>query len=331
MRRFARILTARILTFGILCAALALPAGALAAPKAEKAKDAQKDAQLQQAPQAAKGFDAEAFRRNFVAGLKRKPNAPALTAADVRVDAAEKAAQFGGVDLYAVRGVLAPAGSQAQPFTMFVSADGRFFVSEVVDLEAGRSILKGARDKMLAQDLQTLGHPLMKGTGTRTVVYVSDPFCPYCRQAFAFLMGKTAAFGEFRLVHFPLASHPGADIACALMAWAFQNAPDKALDFVRFAYTDLPIPKTADKGQESLKKAWVEVAAAFLARFPEVKALGADGEAVVAALSGSDWDATVQEDMAKAAGLDVTGTPVIFVDGARVEGFDQGRLNQLLK
>lgn len=319
----------RIITAGILCSALALPASALAAPKAEKAKESAKAAVKE--AHAAKDFDQEAFRRNFVEGLKRKPNAPALTAADVRVDKVEKAAHFDGVDLYAVRGVLAPAGSQAQSFTMFVSADGRFYVSEVVDLEQGRSILKPARDKMLAEDLKTLGHTLTRGTGARTVVYVSDPFCPYCRQAFAYLMGKTSAFGEFRLAHFPLASHPGADIACALMAWAAQNAPGKALDFARFAYTDLPIPKPADKGPEGLKKAWAEVASAFLARFPELKALGADGEAIVTALSGSVWDASVQEDMAKAAAMNIDGTPIIFVDGARVEGFDQGRLNQLLK
>jgi len=312
-----------------LALVLSLSAPALAAPKSEKAKDAPQ-AEKHIEKQAA-GFDAEAFRRNFAAGLRLRPNAPALSSADVRVDAAEKAAAFAGTELYMVRGVLAPAGGQAQPFTMFVSADGRFYVSDIVDLGAGRSILKDARDKVRLEDLKTLGHTLMKGTGARSVVYVSDPFCPYCRTAFAFLMGKTASFAELKLAHFPLTSHPGADIACALMAWAADKAPDKALDFARFAYTDLPAPKVADKSPENMKKAWVQVAAAFLVRFPELKALGGDGEAIVAALSGSAWDAAVQEDMAKAAGMDISGTPVIFVDGARVDGFDQGRLGQLLK
>lgn len=313
----------------LVLAVLAAPA--LAAPKTDKAKDAPKAEKSGQASPAVQGFDVEAFRRNFVAGLVRRPNAPALRAADVRVDAAEKAARFAGTEIYIVRGALAPAGGQAQPFTMFVSADGRFYVSDIVDLEEGRSILKDARDKMRTADLKDLGHTLLKGTGTRSVVYVSDPFCPYCRSAFAYLMGRTASFGEFRLAHFPLTSHPGADIACALMAWAAEKAPEKALDFARFAYTDLPVPKVADKSPENLQKAWVEVAAAFLARFPELKALGADGEAIVAALAGSAWDAAVQDDMAKAAGMDISGTPVIFVNGVRVDGFDQNRLGQLLK
>jgi len=39
----------------------------------------------------------------------------------------------------------------------------------------------------------------------------------------------------------------------------------------------------------------------------------------------------VSEDMAKAAGMDISGTPIIFVDAARVEGFDGPRLESLLK
>ncbi len=277
------------------------------------------------------GFDAETFRKSFVAGLAGRANAPALDASDVRIEAAEKAASFAGTEIYVVRGELAPKGGQSQPFTMFVSADGRFYVSEIVDLAAGKSILKAARDKMRAGDLKTLGHRLFAGTGAPVVIYVSDPFCPYCRTAFAYLMGKTAAFSEFRLAHFPLSSHPGADIACALMAWAVDKAPERSLDFARFAYADLPAPQVADKSPANMRTAWVEVASAFLARFPELQALGKDGEAIVEALVGSPWEKAVREDIAKAAALDISGTPVIFVGGARVDGFDHARLGALLK
>lgn len=279
----------------------------------------------------AEGFDTEAFRKHFVAGLTSRPNAPALEPSDVRIEAAEKAAPFAGTEIYVVRGVLTPKGGQSQPFTMSVSADGRFYVSDIIDLDVSKSILKDARDRMRAADLKALGHTLLKGTGEPVVLYVSDPFCPYCRTGFAYLMGKTASFSELKLAHFPLTSHPGADIACALMAWAADKAPDRSLDFARFAYTDLAAPKVTDRSPASMEKAWAEVASAFLARFPELKALGKDGAAIVAALGGSPWDKAVQEDMAKAAGMDISGTPIIFVNGARVDGFDQERLNTLLK
>jgi len=331
-------------------AALALTAAvpALAAAPALAAKaEPEKSAPAQSAPEKkapakkghgekapekkSSGFDAETFRKSFVAGLAGRANAPALDASDVRIEAAEKAASFAGTEIYVVRGSLAPKGGQSQPFTMFVSADGRFYVSEIVDLAAGKSILKAARDKMRTEGLKTLGHSLLKGTGKPEVVYVSDPFCPYCRTAFLYLMGKTAAFSEFKLAHYPLTSHPGADIACALMAWAADKAPERSLDFARFAYADLLAPKVADRSQANLRKAWEEVAAAFLARFPELKALGDDGAAIVDALGGSPWDQVVREDMAKAAAMDISGTPVIFVGGARVDGFDQPRLGALLK
>lgn len=330
MRPTASRLIVALLAASLGCAVLAAPA---LAAKAAPAKPAQEKPVQDKKPQGNRsdGFDAEAFRKHFVAGLAGRANAPALDASDVRIDAADKAAPFAGTDIYVVRGALAPKGGQAQPFTMFVSADGRFYLSDIIDLAAGKSILKAARDKVRAEDLKTLGHSLLKGTGKAEVVYVSDPFCPYCRTAFAYLMGKSAAFSEFKLAHYPLTSHPGADIACALMAWAADKAPERSLDFARFAYADLAAPKVADRSQASLRKAWVEVAAAFLARFPELQALGKDGEEIVDALGGSPWDEAVREDMAKAAALDISGTPVIFVGGARVDGFDQARLGALLK
>ncbi len=278
------------------------------------------------------GFNAEVFRKNFAAGLAGRPNAPALTAESVKVDMVEKAASFSGMDIYAVKGRLVPAAGQSQPFLFFVSADGKFYVSDIVDLGAGKSILKDARDRVRAADLKELGHAILKGTpGKPALVYVSDPFCPYCRTAFSYLLGKTGAFSELRLAHFPLPSHPGADIACALMAWAAAKAPDKALDFARFAYTELAVPSVPERTPEALDRAWNEVATAFLARFPELTALGKDGPAIVAALGDSEFARSVAQDMAKASDLDISGTPVIFVGQARVSGFDEARLDQLLK
>jgi hypothetical protein len=115
------------------------------------------------------------------------------------------------------------------------------------------------------------------------------------------------------------------------MDWARENAPARLMDFVRFAYTDLPAPHVADRSPENLRKAWLEVAGAFLARFPEVQALGKDAGAVVAALGASQHVRGVQADMARAADMDIQGTPVFFVGGVRVEGFDEARLDELLK
>jgi len=281
---------------------------------------------------ASAGFNVEAFRKNFLAGLGGRPNFPVLTTDSVQVDQVERAATFGGMEIYAVKGRLAPAEGPAQPFLLFISADGQHHVSDVISLSQGKSILKDARDRIRAADLKDYGHSILKGApGKPVVIYVSDPFCPYCRQAFAYLLGKKDSYSELRLAHFPLPSHPGADIASALMVWAADKAPQKALDFVRFGYVELALPKVKDRSPESLRKAWVQVASAYLARFPELKALGKDGAAIVAALGGSEYAKRVAEDMAKAGSMDITGTPVIFVDKVRVVGFEEERLGELLK
>jgi len=276
-------------------------------------------------------FDAAAFRKHFVAGLAKRPNTPPLTPENVQVEAVEKAATFGGMDIFVVKGQLAPQQGQAQPFIMFVSADGQFYVSDIVDMSVGKSILKDSRERMRATELKNMGHTILKGAGSTVVTYVSDPFCPYCRTGYAYLLNKKAAFSELRLAHFPLSSHPGADIACALMVWAADKAPAKLADFTHFAYTDLPQPKVESMTPENLKKAWAEVAGSFLARFPELKALGKDGEAIVAALRNGKYTQAVAADMAKATSLDISGTPVIFVGAARVDGFSEQKLDALLK
>jgi protein-disulfide isomerase len=304
---------------------------ALADGPASEAKGSASDAKGSASDAKGSAFNVEAFRKNFLAGLSGRPNFPALTLDGVLVDQAEKAASFGGMDIYAVKGRLVPAGGQAQPFLLFISADGQHHVTDIVSLSEGKSILKDTRDRLRSAELKGFGHTILKGKpGKPVVVYVSDPFCPYCREAFAYLMNKKDSFSEFKLAHYPLPSHPGADIACALMAWAADKAPKKALDFVRFAYTDLAVPKVQDRGPEDLQKAWVQVASAYLARFPELKALGKSGAAIVAALGDSKYARGVAEDMARAGGMDITGTPVIFVDNARVVGFDQDRLDELL-
>jgi protein-disulfide isomerase len=277
------------------------------------------------------GFDADAFRQNFVAGLSGRANHPDLAPENVVVEASEKAADFAGTEIYAVKGRLEPANGQAQPFLLFVSADGRYFLPDLVDLSSGKSVVRDARDRLRSGDLAGYGHVIVKGTGKAVVVYVSDPFCPFCRSGFTYLMGKTADVSEVRLAHYPLASHSGADIACAIMDWARENAPARHLDFVRFAYTELPAPHLADRSPANLKKAWLDVAGAFLKKFPELKVLGKDAAAVVVALEASGHAKAVQADMARAAGMDVRGTPVFFVDGVRVDGFDKARLDTLLQ
>lgn len=281
---------------------------------------------------AAAGFDVEAFRKNFVAGLAGRPNFPAMSAENVLVDQVDRAATFGGMDIYAVKGRLSPATGQFQPFLLFISADGQFHVSDIISLGEGKSLFKDARDRMRTADLKGYGQTLMKGTaGKPVVLLVSDPFCPYCRQVFAYLMEKKASFSEFKLAHYPLASHPGADIACALITRAEVKEPKKALDYARFAYTELKVPALQEKTPEALTQAWNEVAAAFLAKFPELKSLGKTGAAIVETLVKSKYPQMVSEDLARGVGMDITGTPVIFVDNVRVVGFDEARLNELLK
>jgi len=183
-------------------------------------------------------------------------------------------------------------------------------------------------------ELRDLGRPVFTGAaGKPVLVYVSDPFCIYCRQAYSFLMERTAGFSELRLAHMPLKTHPGSSAACVILAWAEANARHRFPEFVRFAYTELAMPGAVRTGRSETDevKAANNVAAAFLARFPELKALGADGPAIIDALRNSSYASAVSDDMAKARALNITGTPVTFVGQERVVGYNRARLDELLR
>lgn len=226
------------------------------------------------------------------------------------------------LDLYAVRVKLEPAekGQKEGDLKFLVDASGNVSMADIKSMTTGRSVVSDAMDEINRVDLpDDFGDLLTKGNGDHEVVFVSDPFCPYCRKAFEFLLDRKERFGEFRTVHMPLEMHNGADA----VTWAVKEAEASGVDpmaAMKVAYRDVAPIKQDEKPSKVLN--------AFLETFPALAKKWDSPEDAYYYLRGKY--AGEDKDVQKARELGVTGTPGIFIDGVRVKGFDQNKIADLL-
>lgn len=240
--------------------------------------------------------------------------------------------RVGSVDLYAVQLSLHhPEGSSLPDrMTLLTDASGAIQFGMVADMATGQEAALVQATEITRMLLpEHLSQPLAAGTGSHDVVFVSDPFCPFCRHAAAYLLERLDKIAALKIVHLPLPMHPGADAA----AWAMQYARERSdagldpLAVMRYVYGDLTVPAQGT-GIDVARK---EVITQLLRQFPAL-ASGLDApsaETLLYILKGKYEAETVitAEQMQK---LGISGTPVILVDGQPVRGFDKAHLEKLL-
>ena len=224
----------------------------------------------------------------------------------------------GAVTLYAVKMTVRGAGEMPDEMVLLTDQTGQAQFGLVLDLATGEEMaLAQARDITSIHIDRSLESVYLEGTGTKTVQFVSDPFCGFCRQAFALLEQQAGAILSLSFIHWPLPMHPGADMAIWFMEYAKEYAPvDVFKAVVKFAYTGLRSPVAdpkKDPGDQILEQ--------FFDRFPEL--LGKlDISQFALRLRGMYQEKTVriQSEMQQ---LGISGTPLIIIDGAPINGFDR--------
>lgn len=104
---------------------------------------------------------------------------------------------------------------------LYTDAQGDYFLAgNLIEARTGKNVTMEATqllNRLTAEELRQL-EPLTAmtlGQGSRVVYFVTDPQCPYCKQAEAILK-KMAEKGEItvRFLFFPLPSHKGAKEQC---------------------------------------------------------------------------------------------------------------------
>lgn len=202
---------------------------------------------------------------------------------------------------------------------LVVDGGGQLQFTDIQDLSTGRSLMEDSMAVLRKIDNlpKDFGTVLFRGKGKHEMVVVSDPFCPYCRKGWVFLKGQREKIKTLRLAHFPL--NRISEVTCMVLT-DVETRDFRVLEVVDFAYENLTF--TQDP-QVLLQQ--------FLAAFPELKKKwGEDGAAALAYLE-SHYQEKIRKERMDAQTLGISSTPVFFVNGHMVEGFQAEKLGERLQ
>jgi protein-disulfide isomerase len=240
--------------------------------------------------------------------------------------------KIGNMNLWAVRVeiILAPPNKSAQTATAdFVTDDnGEWEFESISELKTGYPLLEKALADLAKENIDpNIGQVIFRGQGEKTVVVVIDNFCSYCREVYRQLPGVyEKQIKELDLIYLPLNSHPGAEMASAVSLYVHnqKNLEQHAREVDNFIFQELPAPATKD-----IKEANTTVYEALKEKFPWLAGefSGMEMEDVWKKLrAGSN----ISEQIKYAVNLGTHGTPVIFVDGRKIEGADWTKFARFL-
>jgi len=229
--------------------------------------------------------------------------------------------QFQGQTFFGVRLKILPIiPEQTHEFLyLFVDRDINYQFSDIIRIDTGVSEFNPLMVELRRFDLPAtgIGQEIFQGSGAHQITFVSDPFCPYCRQVWGYIDQNRSKLKSLKLAHYPI--HSTSQIACAVMMFAQKNRLN-VLDIVNFSYTRLNSSESP-----------VDILNQYASEFPDLKKLwGADLQKTAEKLQ-TEYSPMVAKEHTEIRDLGIMGTPITFVDGYMIEGFNVPKFNELIK
>jgi protein-disulfide isomerase len=162
-------------------------------------------------------------------------------------------------------------------------------------------------DRRKRLDVTDFGPPLGDPEAKITIVVVSDFTCPFCKlfvptiEQFAKQRPGVRLFAK----PFPIASHPGSDVAAETGEWAREKGLYWDLQSLLYAADEAP----TEDGMAAL-----------------VRRLGGDTADLREALASGRYRQRVLQAQVEARDAGLTGTPTVFVNGRKIEDLSEDGL-----
>jgi len=280
----------------------------------------------------------------FSRSVNKARQARGVTGEDVTISAsafaveAKKAIRLGPNTYYAVKvscNVAEKYGfADSFPMRFVTEPSGTLYMFGMMHLEDGSEAILARAPEVSNLSLPEAISPklLTTGQGTKAVVFISDPFCGYCRQGYEYLKNNMGLIGELRVVHNPIFAHMGSDIA----AWVMDYAVDEnyqPLAVYTFTYTGLQ-PFTPREVDGQIQEPTEEgVATVILEQYQTIYPdmfKGMDTKDVYTMLKARYAD-EIEQDAALLRDSEFTSTPVFVVGGKVIKGFGSDKIDELLR
>jgi hypothetical protein len=225
-----------------------------------------------------------------------------------------------GMTFFAVKVKLLspPPGVGEETITLVVDKSGTLQIVDIQELKSGNSLVQDALNELVRiEDIPPdFGKEVFNGKGDHSIIAVSDPFCPYCRKGWDYIKTRQDKLKTFRLSHFSL--NRAAEVACMVMADA-HHRQFKLFEIVDFAYTHLNPASNPE-----------DILAQFMDSFPELKEKWGQDAAIALNYLEEKYIAIVQKEKKDAQALGINSTPVFFVNGQLIRGFNAGKMDRAM-
>jgi protein-disulfide isomerase len=228
----------------------------------------------------------------------------------------------GKMTFFAVKFKILSVLPEAAPdfITLVVDETGTLQMGSIQDLASGTDLMKDAMDQLQTVDPKDLppgfGKEIFTGSGPHTIIAVSDPFCPHCRQGWEYIKLNLDRIKTLRLAHFPL--NQVSEAACLVMADAFARQI-QVFDVIDFTYSLLN--KTQDPQ---------EIIAQYMEVFPELAQTWGDDPASALAYLTQTHQNRVRTEQSTIRALDIHSTPIFFVNDTFIKGFDAPKMENAM-
>ncbi|RLA97435.1 MAG: hypothetical protein DRG83_15870 [Deltaproteobacteria bacterium] len=231
---------------------------------------------------------------------------------------------LGNMELWAVKvKLIAPDPKQKPGQLLFVTdPQGKYQFSKVALLSTGKNVLEETLSEMRTISLDSLSKyegTIYRGKGSHNVVMISDPFCPYCRKTYEYLRKHRDNIKSLSLLHFPLSYHANSKLLCSLLVYCDKHNVLNAaryLDLADYLYR-IKYRRDDRDGTKTMED--------ILGKFPELKkhfsAMKVSDTTKINRMILKEAHPTITYITDKLKEQAIASTPVLSIDGHRIDGF----------
>jgi glutaredoxin len=185
--------------------------------------------------------------------------------------------------------------------TQYVISDGNYLLPDVIDLKKGSSLLKDLTFKYEVYDVDTKNLSLIGGKkdAKNVIVKVSDFQCPFCNKGAKYLKKKLEGRDDYALymLNLPLAMHNQSMLRAKVLEAGLKMGKNFSEDLY-----------DVNKSDEELIKYFAEKTG--------------DPEKFKELVNSKEIEDRVKAQMKQAEKLGISSTPVFFINGKKIPGFN---------
>ncbi|MDY6821373.1 MAG: thioredoxin domain-containing protein [Deferribacterota bacterium] len=198
--------------------------------------------------------------------------------------------------------------------TNYVITDGRRLITDIVDVKEGKSIIKEISAKFDTENLDTSKLTLYYGSedAQNKIVEVTDFDCPFCRKAYNYIKDKVKKRDDVALYFllFPLEMHRNAKVKAKI----FEAGMVLGYDFSDELFNN-----------SNLKNLDSEKLILYFANKVE------DKDKFIKLVNSEKINKKIEGNKRYAQSLGINATPIIYINGKKVRGFDKDRVEELIE